>query len=330
MDTEMLQQFHDENIQEVINKRAPAGIKLGKKSEVNIDTSYAKKVPHLHGLDSGMKELKDTSPESKTKKIFFNHKDSKNILHKLYVNVGIGINMRVEREFQKLCQKHSELFFDDEDFFPYLLDKDGTPFIHRLNLREDAVIKSNPVALKLPPDHQDALSRAIKSKLRNNTFVKIPRNEQSYCNPVSVVPKSTFDEKGNRKWRLIQSMVNISENSLFINFKLECPRELVEKVPTDAVYYHFFDSVSSFDSLKLHHEDIKYTGFLAPDPTMNGKTFEIFGCSRVPQGHLNGSPNLVKTYNEIYKECIMEMGLAIYCDDFMAQFRKYCVFALKF
>lgn len=163
----------------------------------------------------------------------------------------------------------------------YLLDRDGKPYIHRLNLREDAVIKSNPVSLKLPPDHQEALSKAIKSKLRNNTFVRIPRNSQSYCNPVSVVPKSTVDENGNKKWRLIQSMVNISENSLFINFKLESPRELIEKVPTNSNFYNFFDSVSSFDSLKLDEKDIKYTGFLAPDPAMDGKTFEIFGCSRV-------------------------------------------------
>ena len=313
----MLQQFDDENIQAIIDKKAPAGIKIGQKGNVKLDISYEKHVSHRHGLSSGLKELKDTSPDSKTKKLEFRHVDSKNIAHNLYVNVGVGIDKKVEKEFKKLCEEHSELFFTEDDFFPYLLDKEGKPYVHRLNLREDAVIRSNPVALKLPPDHQEALSKAIKMKLRNNTFVRIPRNSQSYCNPVSVVPKSTFDEHGNKKWRLIQSMVNISEHSLFINFKLESPRELIEKVPTDARFYNFFDSVSSFDSLKLHDDDIKYTGFLAPDPDMNGKTFEIFGCSRVPQGHLNGSPNLVKTYNDIYKDCILDCGLAIYCDDFL-------------
>lgn len=315
MDEEMLKQFEDQEIQDIINKKAPGGIKFGAKSKVEIDTSYAKRVPHLHGLDSGMKELTDNSPESETKKIFFQHVDAKGIIHALFVNVGVDITPTMEQKFKKLCEKHSGLFFDDKDFFPYLLDKYGKPFVHRLNLREDAVIKSNPVSLKLPPDHQDALSKAIKAKLRNNTFVKIPRNEQSYCNPLSVVPKSSVDEFGNKKWRLVQSLVNISENSLFINFKLECPRELLEKIPIDAKYYNFFDSVSSFDSLLLHKDDIKYTGFMAPDPSTQGKTFDIFGCSRVPQGHLNGSPNLVKTYNEIYKDCIQE-GLAVYCDDF--------------
>ena len=315
MDEEMLKQFDDEEIQNIIKKKAPGGIKFGEKSKVEVDASYAKRVPHLHGLDSGMKQLSDNSPESKTKKIHFKHTDARGIVHDLDVNVGLNITPDLEQKFKKLCEKHSDLFFEDEDFFPYLLDKNGKPFLHRLNLREDAVIRSNPVSLKLPPDHQDALSKAIKAKLRNNTFVKIPRNEQSYCNPLSVVPKSSVDKFGNKKWRLVQSLVNISENSLFINFKLECPRELLEKIPTDAKYYHFFDSVSSFDSLLLHQDDVKFTGFMAPDPSTQGKTFEIFGCSRMPQGHLNGSPNLVKTYNEIYKDCIQE-GLAVYCDDF--------------
>ena len=316
MDEEMLKQFDDEEIQQVIDKRAPGGIKLGKKSDVVVDASYAKTVPYMHGLESGLRKLQDDSPESETKKLKFYHVDSRGKKHELYVNVGVNITRKTEERFKSLCQKYSELFYEDENFFPYLLDKDGKPFIHRLNLREDAVIKSNPIALKLPPDHQDALSKAIKTKLRNNTFVRLPRTEQSYCNPLSVVPKSTFDENGNRKWRLVQSLVNISQNSLFINFKLDCPRELLEKIPSDAKFYHFFDSVSSFDSLKLHKDDIKYTGFMAPDPETNGKTFDVFGCSRVPQGHLNGSPNLVKTYNEIYKDCIQELGLAIYCDDF--------------
>ena len=48
MDEEMLKQFDDEEIQEIINQEAPGGIKIGKKTKVEIDTTYAKKVPYLH------------------------------------------------------------------------------------------------------------------------------------------------------------------------------------------------------------------------------------------------------------------------------------------
>ena len=313
----MLKDFEDLEIQNLINEKAPGGIKIGKKTKIKVDNSYARTIPQLHGLESGIKELEDDSPESLTKKVYFNHRDKAGKVHELYVNVGVDIERNIEKQFQKLCEKHSELFYDDPDFFPFLLDKKGQPYLHRLNLREDAVIKSNPATIKLPPDHQNALTKAINQKLRNNTFVRLPRDEQSYCNPVSVVPKSSFDEHGNRKWRLIQSMVNISENSLFINFRLESPRELLEKLPPGAKYYNFFDSVSSFDSLLLHPDDVMYTGFVAPDPKTDGKTYETFGCSRQPQGHLNGTPNLVKTYNTIFEECIRDHGLAIYCDDFL-------------
>ena len=119
MDAEMLKQFDEEKIQNIIDKKAPGGIKIGKKGKIQLDISYEKHVSHRHGLNSGLKELVDTSPDSNTKKLRFQHIDSKNISHDLFVNVGVGINPKVEKEFKKLCQKHSELFFTDDDFFPY-------------------------------------------------------------------------------------------------------------------------------------------------------------------------------------------------------------------
>ena len=40
MDEEMLKQFEDEEIQEIINQKAPGGIKIGKKSKVEVDTTH--------------------------------------------------------------------------------------------------------------------------------------------------------------------------------------------------------------------------------------------------------------------------------------------------
>ena len=88
----MLKQFEDQEIQDIINKKAPGGIKFGAKSKVEIDTSYAKRVPHLHGLDSGMKELTDNSPESETKKIFFEMK----IFLKIFFETATRSSRRAE------------------------------------------------------------------------------------------------------------------------------------------------------------------------------------------------------------------------------------------
>jgi len=95
MDDEMLKQFDDDEIQQIINEKAPGGIKIGKKSSVEVDASYAKRVPYLHGLESGLKELTDDSPESKTKKIYFKHVDTKGVIHDLYVNVGVNITKHI-------------------------------------------------------------------------------------------------------------------------------------------------------------------------------------------------------------------------------------------
>ena len=93
----MLKQFDDEEIQQVIDKKAPVGIRIGKKSNVVVDASYAKRVPQMHGLDSGIKELTDDSPESETKKIYFQHVDSKGIAHDISVNVGVNISASMEK-----------------------------------------------------------------------------------------------------------------------------------------------------------------------------------------------------------------------------------------
>ena len=167
-------------------------------------------------------------------------------------------------------------------------------------------------------------------------------NRDQLYHTLCIVPKATKNPDGSKKWRLIQSLINVSENSLNLNFKLETPRELIEKIPPGSTTFSFFDARSSFDSLMLKKSEQCFTGcarlknkgpiglhsqnekgpsfltslFLAPDPD-NPKTVTTFGQTRFPQGHCNGTGNLVLTYNDIFRLPIANHGLAIYCDDYL-------------
>ena len=84
-----------------------------------------------------------------------------------------------------------------------------------------------------------------------------------------------------------------NKNCLFKQFEMDRPRDLLAKLPKDSKYYNFFDAADSFDSIKLHPNDIAYTAFEIPKPEGGN---EFIANSRIPQGALNSSGTLVETY----------------------------------
>ena len=135
--------------------------------------------------------------------------------------------------------------------------------------------------------------------------------------PSSGHPAAVWRSPGRTRYRKFSyTSLNVSENSLHVNFRLETNRELLEKLPAGSTTFSFFDSRSSFDSLLLDESMRCFTGFIAPDPD-NPSTFATFGQNRYPQGHCNGTANLVLTYNDIFRMAIANHGLAVYCDDYL-------------
>ena len=224
---------------------APGGIVFGKKeeSEIEVEADIKKTLSGTFGLDDFSEEVpRNTDSNMDWEPIYINSVvNGKN--QKIEIRIGKGYSPQIKKRLKRLFSRFSDVFETDESFFPYLKDNSGKPYLHSLNLRPDAVIRNTPTTIKLPPEKSAALAKLIKQKLQNGTFIRIPRNENAFCTPVTVVPKSTFNPDGSRKYRLIQSLINVSENSMHINFKLESARELLEKLPPNSQVFSFFDSV---------------------------------------------------------------------------------------
>ena len=284
MDAEIQKDYNELDIDGLIKSEAPTGLQFGElsKTDAHFDSSYEKTVPGQFGLTSVKDDTIVNKPDQIDHKIVTIYYYKNGIKESIDLRIGSDVSAKDTKRFAKVATKYSDLFHW-EGIFPFLRNPvTGEPIDHSLQIRGDAIIRNNPTVIKLPPDHERGLTALIDKKLKDGTFCKIPRSNAQYCSPVTVVPKAIPNKDGSPRWRLVQSLINVSENSLHINFKLESPKSLVEKLPNPSNTFSFFDSVSSFDSLKLCDQDIKFTGFIGPDPDAPG-TFTTIGSARFPQ-----------------------------------------------
>ena len=178
---------------------------MGKpQNKVIIDDSYSSSLAQRHGLDIEDEDF-DTQT-SETDMVDIHHVDKAGKSHKISIPVGKDLSRKTKNELKKTFQEFSDVFWDDPNNFPMLRDPDTGKIIeHKLNLREDAILRNQATVLKLPEEQAQAMKKTIAKKLANGCFIRLPPTESSYCSPVSMVPKSTPDANGNKRWRLVQT-----------------------------------------------------------------------------------------------------------------------------
>jgi len=314
LDAKNLMKYEEDGIDDIIAQKASGGLQIGKPGNIaEIESGYEKTLARQHGFHVP-EEAFDEASNDNLEKMKIVHSDSCGGAHNMELPIG-NMPSVLKRRFKRFMQQHSEVFFDDPEGFPYLTTPEGKPIYHSLALRDSAILKNVKAHISLPPSHQSALKALVKKKLMNQTFVRVKSDDSYYCSPVSIVPKSSVDEHGNKKYRLVQNLISLSEQSLHLSFKLKSPREILEGLPPGSKKYCIFDSTASFDSLLLEPSEQKFTAFMAVCPET--QAYKPFASSRFPQGHLNGTAHLTQTYAKIFGDEIARYGLGIYCDDFI-------------
>ena len=230
-----------------------------------------------------------------------------------------GLTGKLKAKFQKLCQRHSELFFKSPDYVPCLRRRDGSVIEETLGLREDAVLKFRP-PIGLSTEQRKVLGEYIERKLKNGTLKRL--EPQPWSSQVMLVPKNRKDEDGNQVWRFVMSHVDLNKNCKFRHFDMPKPRELLARLPRESKFFHFMDAMDSFDSVKLRDDQCAYTAFQIP--RKDGKGHEFIGNTRVPQGSLNSTGTLIKVYRELFGD--LDEYLKWYCDDAIASSTSQGIF----
>ena len=185
---------------------APGGLLFGSKenSKIIIEAENKKRLPGTFGIDDFEEEVPRNTDENMDWEPLHIFSTVNGKKQQIEIRIGKGHSTSTKKRLKSLFQKYSEVFETDDAFFPYLVDENGEPYIHSLNLKTDAVIRNSPTTIKLPPEKSKALAKLIAEKLKNKTFIRIPRNENAFCTPVTVVPKSTRNPDGSQRYRLIK------------------------------------------------------------------------------------------------------------------------------
>lgn len=231
----------------MLQEKAPDGLLMGESmpADITVEGHNTKRLPGQFGIDDFIDDIIENTDENMDwEPISIIHKTKNGGNVKMDIKIGRGHSPAAKKALHRLFQNYSEIFYDDPSFFPYLLDSQGKPIIHKLSLRSDAVVRNTPSIIKLPPEKSRALSELVSKKLKAGIFKELDRSESAYCSPISIVPKSGLNPDGSKRWRLIQSLINVSENSMHVNFKLESAEELIEKLPPGANVFSFFDRKS--------------------------------------------------------------------------------------
>ena len=303
-----LNEYEEANMKEKIQTKAKDGIKFPRdpKYRVKIDSQPTRTLGGMMG-ESIVEDKGGTLP-SGTQYISITHTDTDG--QRYPIKMECHLTGKLKSRFQSHCQKHSKVFFKNPNNVPCLQDG-GSPIKASLGIRTDAVLKYHK-PIPLSAEHKQALRKHINAKLQNKTLIRIPR--QSWASQVMVVPKNKKNADGSTSYRFVQSLIDLNKNCLFKQFEMDKPRDLLAKLPKDSKYYNFFDAADSFDSIKLHPNDIAYTAFEIPKPEGGN---EFIANSRIPQGALNSSGTLVETYRRLFKNEYDTCNLINYVDDFV-------------
>ena len=230
-------------IQQKVLDSAPGGITFPRKSKnVNFDGAYHKSTPHHFGEDPI--DDPEVSRDVPTLTIYHRHKNKS---HPITMECHLT-GKRLKR-FKTALQKHSKVFFNNPDLFPFLMDPvTKQPIYADLGLRDNAVLKAYP-PIKMSKAHAAALGDLIRAKLGNGTFVEL--KPQPWSGQLLVVQKPKLTKDGEVQYRLVQSLLDLNKNCMYKQYKLPVPRELIEKLPANCKYYNSWDAKSSFDSIRL-------------------------------------------------------------------------------
>ena len=97
-------------------------------------------------------------------------------------------------------------------------------------------------------------------------FVKrgiFERSRSPYSCKLLAIPKKVID--GRMTYRLVQTLVELSDKSILQNFQLDSPRDQIQSIPDDARYFTTTDFKDSFYEIPLRKVDRPLTAFRAPD-----------------------------------------------------------------
>ena len=216
----------------VIEERARDGISFpwSKAYETKIDETSAANLAELLGESLGSENPKATALKP-SNSVTITHRHN-GVDHSIVMECGLTGKMK--SRFQKLCQRHSEIFFKNPDCVPCLRRRDGTVIEETLGLREDAVLKFRP-PIGLSTEQRKVLSQYISKKLKNGTLKKL--EPQAWSSQVMLVPKNRKDEHGNQLWRFVQSHVDLNKNCKFRHFDMPKPRELLSRLPKNSRFF---------------------------------------------------------------------------------------------
>ena len=121
------------------------------------------------------------------------------------------------------------------------------------------------------------------------------------------IPKKR-DENGIMRYRLVQTLVELSQKSIILNYNLQSPRDQIQDIPDSAKLFSVTDFKDMYYQVPLERADCFLTAFRGP----NGKTYHL---TRLPQGHLNSGYNLFKCFETVLSEITKELDLKFYLDD---------------
>ena len=85
-------------------------------------------------------------------------------------------------------------------------------------------------------------------------------------------------------------------------------------VDHDSCYFNSFDAKSSFESVRLKRDQVKYTACRIPKPNGGHKTI---ANDRLPQGALNSTGTISRIYEEIFSDLYEKAKLGNFVDYFL-------------
>ena len=307
-----LDEFRTEKIQEKIDKHAPGGISFPKPSgELMFDSSYQRSLARHYGYEpSKGEELSSDIPKSTQPPIKLTHVDKHHKVHNFEIECGLKSEY-LRKKLTNFLQKRSRVFFSNPDNHPPLIDKNGKVIRHSLQLKEQALLKSaKPIDLSPPMRKQ--LHKMIQAKIKNGTMVEIDPNNRGPFNSAVLIVDKLPGPNGEARFRIVQSLLNLNDNTIYQRFSLRSPTEIIKELPTDAQFFSQFDAKDAFDSLALKENEVPYTNLVYRDDKDIPHTVANTRC---PQGAVNSPASLINTYNSLFEDLITDKTVYWYFDD---------------
>ena len=308
-----LEQFQKEDIQGKINSHAPGGFSFPKPSgELSFDASYQRSLARHYGYEADKSDefqLKKTQ-QSQLPPITIRHLDNNNTVHVFEIECGFK-NKTIRKQLTKFLQDRSSVFYSNPDNHPALVDEKGNILHHSLLLKEQALLKAaKPIDLSPPMRKQ--LHKMIQAKLKNGTMIEIEPEKRGPFNSSVLIVDKPPGPNGEARFRIVQSLLNLNDNTIYKNFALRSPTEIIQDLPPGAKLYSQFDAKDAFDSLALKPSEVVYTSLMYRDDKDIPHTVANTRC---PQGAVNSPSSLINTYNRLFRDLIADKVVAWYFDD---------------